>query len=247
MLALDLVHHFGQSVLDIFQGHLAVDCHVHKCSHFACRVNMPGQSRDPEFLAMMHRRFADELPAMVYDVRLRSEDASPPSLAAREHAAMRDGAMRERGMPTIERRNDPAALDRILRALPSWFGVEEAIRAYVQAAADIPSYLATQDRHVIGVALLQRHTPHSAELYLIAVSPDARGRGVGSSLVEAIETDLRHEGVRLLEVKTVGPSHQDEGYAATRAFYEARGFVPLQELDNIDWAGPTLILVKPLE
>ncbi|MGI8948636.1 MAG: GNAT family N-acetyltransferase [Ornithinimicrobium sp.] len=95
--------------------------------------------------------------------------------------------------------------------------------AYVQAAADKPSYLATQDGHVIGVALVQRHTPLSAELHLIAVGPDARGRGVGSSSVEAIETDLRQEGVRLFEAKTVGESHQDEGYAAT------------------------LILVKPLE
>lgn len=150
-------------------------------------------------------------------------------------------------MPTIERRSDPAAVNRILRALPSWFGVEEAIRAYVRAAADKPGYVATQGGHVIGVALVQRHTPLSAELHLIAVCPEARGRGVGSSLVEAIETDLRHEGVRLLEVKTVGPSYRDEGYAATRAFYEARGFVPLEELDNIDWTGPTLFLVKPLQ
>jgi len=44
----------------------------------------------------------------------------------------------------------------------------------------------------------------------------------------------------------VGPSREDEGYARTRAFYEAVGFVPMNELQRIDWIGPTLILVRPL-
>ena len=30
-------------------------------------------------------------------------------------------------------------------------------------------------------------------------------------------------------MKTLGPSQPDEEYAATRAFYEARGFVPIEE------------------
>ena len=45
---------------------------------------------------------------------------------------------------------------------------------------------------------------------------------------------------------TVGPSSENEGYARTREFYLAQGFVAMNELQRIDWNGPTLILVKPL-
>jgi hypothetical protein len=58
--------------------------------------------------------------------------------------------------------------------------------------------------------------------------------------------DLRQAGVRLLEVHTVGPSYENEGYARTREFYLALGFVAMTELERIDWSGPTLILVRPL-
>ena len=53
-------------------------------------------------------------------------------------------------------------------------------------------------------------------------------------------------GAQLLTVHTVGPSHEDSAYAKTRAFYQASGFLPVQEFANIDWDGPTLVLVKPL-
>jgi coenzyme F420-0:L-glutamate ligase/coenzyme F420-1:gamma-L-glutamate ligase len=46
-------------------------------------------------------------------------------------------------------------------------------------------------------------------------------------------------------VKTLGPSRESRGYAATRAFYEAVGFVAIEELHGL-WTqdNPTLILVK---
>ena len=65
-------------------------------------------------------------------------------------------------------------------------------------------------------------------------------------LVAAIEDDLRADGARMLQVHTVGPSFESASYARTRAFYEAVGFVPLQEFEGIDWAGPTLVLAKSL-
>lgn len=120
-------------------------------------------------------------------------------------------------MVTIERRSDPAAVERILRALPSWFGIEEALRNYVHAASGLPSYLALEADQVVGVALIKAHTVACAELHLIAVDPSVRGTGVGTALVEAAEADLRAQGVKLFQVKTVGESFQDEGYAATRA------------------------------
>jgi GNAT superfamily N-acetyltransferase len=99
---------------------------------------------------------------------------------------------------------------------------------------------------VVGVALLAEHFPEARELHLLAVRRDRHRQGIGRALVEKVVADLRGAGVRVLEVHTVGPSHEDEGYARTREFYLAQGFVALTELQRVDWNGPTLILVRPL-
>ena len=134
----------------------------------------------------------------------------------------------------------------ILASVPEWFGIPEANAQYVADVGRLPSYLAVDGDDVVGVALLAEHFPESRELHLLAVRRDRHRQGIGRLLVETVVADLRQAGVRLLEVHTVGPSHEDEGYARTRAFYLALGFVAMNELQRIDWNGPTLILVRPL-
>lgn len=86
----------------------------------------------------------------------------------------------------------------------------------------------------------------SCEIHLLAVSPEWHRRGVGRQLVEAFEADAIANGFRLAQVKTLGPSHPDEGYAATRRFYAALGYLELEELTDL-WPGtPTAIMVKSL-
>ena len=69
-------------------------------------------------------------------------------------------------------------------------------------------------------------------------------RGIGTALLAAAEQSLAGDGVTYLQVKTLGPSRESRGYAATRRFYEARDFVPLEEFPNL-WPGnPCLLLVK---
>ncbi len=149
-------------------------------------------------------------------------------------------------MPEVVRRADPAAVESVLASVPEWFGIPEANAQYVADAARLPSYLAVEGDEALGVALVAQHVPESRELHLLAVRRDRHRQGIGRLLVEAVVADLRQAGVQLLEVHTVGPSYEDEGYARTRAFYVAVGFVPLTELQRIDWSGPTLILVRPL-
>jgi hypothetical protein len=55
------------------------------------------------------------------------------------------------------------------------------------------------------------------------------------------------DGVEFLQVKTLGPSHSDPGYALTRQFYGSLGFRPLEETTH--WWGadnPCLVMVKAL-
>lgn len=146
---------------------------------------------------------------------------------------------------TIERGHDPTAVARILQALPSWFGIPEANEHYVGAAGEKVSYLARVHGEVVGVALVDRHFRETGEIHLLAVQPERHGQGIGTAIVAAVEADLRDDGAVMLMVKTVGPSHEDNGYAATRTFYRATGFLPLEEIEGLDWDGPTVIMVKP--
>jgi GNAT superfamily N-acetyltransferase len=143
-------------------------------------------------------------------------------------------------------RCDPAAVERLLRALPGWFGIEDSIVSYVEDAATMDTYLAERDGAVVGALLAVRHFPAAAEIHLMAVAPEQHRRGVGRALVAALEADLTRDGVRFLQVKTLGPSRPNPEYDRTREFYSAVGFTPLEEHPDL-WPGnPCLVMVKAL-
>jgi GNAT superfamily N-acetyltransferase len=131
----------------------------------------------------------------------------------------------------------------VLRALPDWFGIEEAIVDYIADIGSLTTFAVDGDAFLA----LKLHAPEAAEVYVMGVRPERHGQGLGTSLVEAAESHLRARGVQFLQVKTLGPSHPDEHYARTRRFYEGRGFAPLEELHGL-WgeANPCLIMVKRL-
>jgi GNAT superfamily N-acetyltransferase len=135
----------------------------------------------------------------------------------------------------------------ILRALPDWFGIEEAIAQYSIDIDHLPTFLARDEQLVLGFLSLKQHNPYAAEIYVMGILPAAHRRGIGRGLVNAAQQWLRGQGVEYLQVKTLGPSHNDPNYAKTRAFYLAMGFRPLEEFRQI-WneQNPCLILVKRL-
>jgi GNAT superfamily N-acetyltransferase len=131
----------------------------------------------------------------------------------------------------------------ILAELPRWFGLPESNECYERDVAELPTFAVGDDAFLS----LKLHSPRAAELYVMAVRPDLHRRGLGTALLEAAEEYLREQGVEYLQVKTLGPSRPSEGYERTRRFYEARGFVPLEELRGVwDNDNPCLILVKRL-
>ena len=132
--------------------------------------------------------------------------------------------------------------DGVLRDLPDWFGIEEATAAYISGVADLPTFAVRED----AILSLKLHTARAAEIYVMGVRRAQHGQGLGTALVETAETYLRERGFAFLQVKTLGPSDPDAGYAATRAFYEARGFVALEELHDLWEGNPCLLMVKRL-
>jgi ribosomal protein S18 acetylase RimI-like enzyme len=58
---------------------------------------------------------------------------------------------------------------------------------------------------------------HMAELVSLAVAPEARGDGVGTALLDAVDAELERRGIHDLEVGVMA------GNDRARAFYERRG------------------------
>jgi GNAT superfamily N-acetyltransferase len=156
------------------------------------------------------------------------------------------------------------AAERILRALPGWFGIESALVEYAQAVDGLPTLVAVLpggscDREerpgsqpvrpdrVAGFVALKETSEDALELHVMGVLPAWQRRGAGRALVERAASYARAEGFSLLHVKTLAASHPDPGYAATRSFYAAAGFRPLEVLPEVWGPGnPCLLMVRPL-
>jgi XTP/dITP diphosphohydrolase len=151
----------------------------------------------------------------------------------------------------VELRDQPtgsgSTCRRILDALPEWFGIPESVENYVKAADGRPTVVASIDGRDVGFLTVMRHSPYAAEIVVMGVLPELHRHGIGRELVEHVERGLAADGVELLQVKTLSPRDEDEGYARTRAFYLAHGFRPLEELPDL-WGpeNPALQMVKVL-
>jgi len=107
--------------------------------------------------------------------------------------------------------------------------------------------VAKVDGEAAGLLALRPTSPAARELHVLAVRREHHRRGIGRALVERAAAYAREEGFSLLRAKTLGPGIEDEGYAGTRAFYEAVGLVPVEVIPAV-WGAenPCLIMVRPL-
>jgi len=142
---------------------------------------------------------------------------------------------------------DPSARSRlceiVLADLQDWFGFEEVNAAYVRDVAQLPTFGVGDD----ALLSLKLHNPRAAEVYVMGVRRIRHRQGLGRALMAAADDYLRGRRFEYLQVKTLGPSFPDEGYERTRIFYEACGFVPLEEFHGLwDTDNPCLLMVKRL-
>jgi GNAT superfamily N-acetyltransferase len=136
---------------------------------------------------------------------------------------------------------------RILKALPTWFGIPQSVEEYVAIADQRPTIVASLKGEDVGFLTVLRHNRYSAEIYVMGVLPEHHRRGLGRRMLEHAEDSLAQDSVEFLQVKTLSATHPDEGYRKTRAFYDACGFRPLQECHEL-WGPeqPALQMVKVL-
>ena len=124
-------------------------------------------------------------------------------------------------------------------------GIPEANEDYIETANTHPSVIAAVDGDDVGITTVKQHSPYAAEVYLMAVKPTHHRQGIGTAMLGHLEARLAVAGVEFLQVKTLSAARRDVGYDATRAFYLARGFRPLEEFPTL-WgaSNPALQLVK---
>jgi ribosomal protein S18 acetylase RimI-like enzyme len=139
---------------------------------------------------------------------------------------------------------DEAVCEVILRSVPDWFGIEEALVKYVEETAKYPTSLAMVDGVEVGFISLHLHFPRAAEVHCMAIRPEFHRRGIGRAMIQFAERELAAKRVEYLQVKTLGPSRPSEFYEQTRRFYEAVGFVPVEEFPTLWGRNPCLQLVK---
>ena len=134
---------------------------------------------------------------------------------------------------------------RILRTLPTWFGIPASVEDYVATADRSPTVIASLGDEDVGLLTHVRHSRYAAEVYVMAVRPEHHRRGIGRALLRHAERTLATDGVEFLQVKTLAPSKADAGYDKTRAFYLTYGFRPLEEFQDLwDAENPALQMIK---
>ena len=134
---------------------------------------------------------------------------------------------------------------RILRSLPEWFGIESAIEEYILGVRNLPFIRIEADGEVIGFCSLKVNFGINADLYVLGISREYHGIGIGTKLMDFIEEYCRGKGIPYMTVKTLSSRHPDRNYAKTRRFYEKCGFRAFEEFPDL-WgeASPCLYMLK---
>jgi len=57
----------------------------------------------------------------------------------------------------------------ILRSLPDWFGIEDAITHYLDEIESLPTFIAQANDEILGFLSIKMHTEYSAEIYVMGI------------------------------------------------------------------------------
>ena len=148
--------------------------------------------------------------------------------------------------------NDPTQkakiCEAILRALPQWFGVEQAIIDYCGKVQAMPVCAVFCGEEPAAFVALKEHNAHTAEIMVMGVLAEYHRHGMGRRLIDWCEDYCRRTDKKYLTVKTLDSSRASKSYERTRLFYLGLGFTPLEVFPMFwDKDNPCLFLVKHIE
>ena len=99
---------------------------------------------------------------------------------------------------------------------------------------------------LVGFVTYKENNEDVIETSWLAVSPEQRGKGIGTKLIMETRKELKRK-YKICEVKTLAETHMDAGYAKTRNFYKKLGFISLEIISPYPGWGvdnPCQIFVK---
>ena len=144
---------------------------------------------------------------------------------------------------------DRPAVMQILRHTPEFKPyevavAEEVIDGYLQdpQGTGYHALVADEDSRVIGY-ICYGQTPCTVgtwDIYWIAVSGDARGKGTGGALTKAAEEDIRREQGRLILIET----SSQPVYENTRRFYLGQKYEPVARIPDFYSPGDDLLIMQ---
>jgi len=133
----------------------------------------------------------------------------------------------------------------VLRSLPKWFGIEAAIQDYVREVTNLHFVSATLYGKVIGFCAVKVNFETNADLFVLGLFEEFHGKGIGTRMIDFVQTYCREMKIDYMSVKTLSARHPDENYRETRKFYERCGFRPFEEFPTLwDEANPCLLMIK---
>ncbi|SHD77974.1 GNAT family N-acetyltransferase [Schnuerera ultunensis] len=218
-------------------GCICSDCHIFEVKCMGCHAiegkeceEIPCEkfwmNKNPNWTDEQHKKIVEDRTALL-----------------KELANTRDYFIKEISDP----KSKSNITNSILRKLPDWFGIEEAIIEYVDKVKDTIFYAAFDNDKPIGFLSLKFNNEYTCEIYVMGIKKEYHNKGIGRELVERAISYLIKKNYKFLMVKTLGESHLDKNYKKTREFYNKLGFYPIEEIKGI-WGehNPCLIMVKSL-
>ena len=138
--------------------------------------------------------------------------------------------------------------EEVLRALPKWFGIEEAVCEYVDNVKECLFVTATLYKKVIGFCAVSVNYDINADLYVLGIFEEFHGRRIGKRMMEFVNSYCKRNAIPYMTVKTLSEKHSDENYRKTRLFYESCGFRAFEEFPTL-WGedNPCLYMLKDVK
>ena len=132
----------------------------------------------------------------------------------------------------------------VLKQLPEWFGLPDALEDYVQRSREMKTVGCYFKNYMVGFLSLKKTSAKAMEVYVMGILPQLHRMGIGTRLMRMAEQEAEKAAMQYLQVKTLSPKVQDPDYLKTYAFYERMGFCPLEVLPLWDEWNPCQLMVK---
>lgn len=132
----------------------------------------------------------------------------------------------------------------VLKQLPEWFGLPDALEDYVQKSREMKTVGCYFKNYMVGFLSLKKTSAKAMEVYVMGILPQLHRMGIGTMLMRMAEQEAEKAAMQYLQVKTLSPKVQDPDYLKTYAFYERMGFCPLEVLPLWDEWNPCQLMVK---